>query len=513
MIEAGARVAEPSATAASGALVNLCAADGARYALQPNLELVADRTHAQVGSGVLFSARPLLAMRLSALAFSLLSALGQGSTATEVARRVPGVSAREAATFLDSLVCRRLLIRTPAALVRWPRVTIIVAARNRPAASRRCVESLLAIDYPGEREILVVDDASEPPLRTVLGDLPIRLLRCARNIGPSAARNRAAAEAEGELVAFIDNDCEADPAWLRVLVPHFADPRIGIVGGRVIAPPPDGRIAAFETVRSPLDMGPNAGPVGPNEAIAYLPTCNLIVRSDILLAERGFASEMQLGEDVDFIWRVLERGHSAWYEPQGRIVHHHRDRLGALLARRADYASSEADLQCRHRQNRRTLRLPRVSLLALATVTIALVSPPLALAGTMLIAAIVAFEVRAKWSRLRGMGLLVSLGDVGAALLREHGAALYHLSASTVRYEGLILLAAGLVVPALLPAIAVLLLTAPVIDYRRLRPPLAPSTFVGLYWLEMAAYQLGVWRGCLRRRTLRPFLPRVRWER
>ena len=37
--------------------------------------------------------------------------------------------------------------------------------------------------------------------------------------------------------------------------------------------------------------------------------------------------------------------------------------------------------------------------------------------------------------------------------------------------------------------------------------------FVGLYWLELAAYQLGIWRGCWRWRTLRPLLPRLCWRR
>jgi mycofactocin glycosyltransferase len=31
-----------------------------------------------------------------------------------------------------------------------------------------------------------------------------------------------------------------------------------------------------------------------------------------------------------------------------------------------------------------------------------------------------------------------------------------------------------------------------------------------LYWLEMTAYQIGVWRGCLERRTLRPLIPILR---
>ena len=84
------------------------------------------------------------------------------------------------------------------------------------------MQSLLALDYPADRrEIIVVDDASTPPLIEVLNDLPIRLLRQERNIGQSAARNLAAAMASGTILAFIDNDCVAEPGWLRTLLPYL----------------------------------------------------------------------------------------------------------------------------------------------------------------------------------------------------------------------------------------------------------------------------------------------------
>jgi hypothetical protein len=63
-----------------------------------------------------------------------------------------------------------------------------------------------------------------------------------------------------------------------------------------------------------------------------------------------------------------------------------------------------------------------------------------------------------------------------------------------------------------LPA-AVVFACLAISDYRRLKPFLSLPVFVHLYWLEMAAYQLGVWRGCLSRRTLRPLLPTIRWGR
>ena len=97
--------------------------------------------------------------------------------------------------------------------------------------------------------------------------------------------------------------------------------------------------------------------------------------------------------------------------------------------------------------------------------------------------------------------------------MQAHRAALYHLGANVTRYYSLPLLAIGLRWPASLPALAILLLTPPIIDYYRLQPRLALPHFIGLYWLELTAYQLGVWGGCWQRRTFRPLWPKLRWGR
>ena len=488
----------------------------ARYKLQPGLELISDVRvgPARERSGVLFSLRPLMAMRLNAKAFALVSGLDVEMTAADAAARVPGLSLPDAAAFLDSLAQRRLLAKRAPVAAKWPMVSIIVAARGRQRATRDCVESLLALDYPGEHcEIIVVDDASHPPLANALAGLPVRLLRQEQNIGQSAARNLAASEAQGELLAFIDNDCVADSGWLRNLVPYFDEPAVGIVGGRVIAPPPAGRVGAFEAVRSPLDMGAVGGPVGPDEIVAYLPTCNLIVRRDLLLVQEGFASDMRLGEDVDFIWRALRTGVRACYAPAGQIIHYHRVRLGALLRRRADYGSSEADLQRRHPASRRIMLLPKAGILLLSMLAVLVVSWPAAIPFGAVLLTMIAFELLTKFRKLRRLGVAVPASRISAALLREHGASLYHLSADVSRYYGLPLVAISALWPPLLPPAVVLLLVSPISDYRRLEPFLSLPVFVHLYWLEMAAYQLGVWRGCLSRRTLRPLLPKIRWGR
>lgn len=477
-----------------------------RYVLKPGLTLVPDTT-----GGLLLAPRPLFAMRLNVHAFALLSGLQCERTAAEVAAQVPGLPVSTVSAFLDNLVQRQLVTRKPSVPRLWPTVSVIVPAHGRPEATRACIASLLALDYPAERlEIIVVDDASEPPLALSLAEMPVRVLREERNIGQSAARNQGAEQARGELLAFIDNDCVAAVDWLRTLVPQFGDPAVGIVGGRVLAPDPIGQVACFEAVRSPLDMGSVDSEVGPGERVAYLPTCNVLVRRDLLLRQGGFDPSLRLGEDVDFVWRSLSDGTRACYSPAGRVVHHHRVLLWDLLCRRTDYGSSEATLQRRHPAGWRVMPLPLVTMALLIALTLSTVSwvAGMVLGITALVAAAIEFEVKRR--RLLRLGATVPIRWVSSAIWREHLASLYHLSANATRYYGLPLFVAGLMWWPLFPAVATLLLVAPISDYRRMEPKLLLAAFVGLYWLEMAAYQIGVWRGCLQQYTLRPLLPLVR---
>lgn len=482
---------------------------GPRYTLAPGLELLP-----AASGGIVLSSHPLVAIRLNQQAFSLLANLNSGSTATELVSRVPNLRLTDAMAFLDSLTQRRVLEKTLPPVHTFPLVSIIIPAHGRPEATRACVTSLLALDYPSNRrEIIVVDDASAPPLAPVLADLPVRVLRQEQNIGQSAARNRAAASAHGEILAFIDNDCVADPDWLRTLVAAMGDPAVIIAGGRVIAPTPTGPVAAFEAVRSPLDMGPHGSEVGPAQRVAYMPTCNLLVRRDALLQMQGFTREMLLGEDVDFIWRAIQDGRRACYLPVARVIHHHRVQLGALLRRRADYGSSEADLQRRHPDGQRGMQLPMVGIALLVALATASIAWPVSLVLTGGALVRVGREIRQKSRQLRQVGVDLPISRISRAILAEHGASLYHLGANVIRYYSLPLLGLSLLWAPLLLPLLMLCLIPPVMDYRRLRPGLALPLFIGLYWLELAAYQVGVWWGCLKWRTLRPLLPRLHWSR
>ena len=89
---------------------------------------------------------------------------------------------------------------------RKPLVSVIIPAYNRGWILTEAIDSVLAQDFE-DYELIVVDDGSTDNTRAILDTYgqDIIVLRQV-NKGVSAARNLGIAEAEGQLVAFLDSD-------------------------------------------------------------------------------------------------------------------------------------------------------------------------------------------------------------------------------------------------------------------------------------------------------------------
>lgn len=87
-----------------------------------------------------------------------------------------------------------------------PTVSVVIPARNGQANLDRLLASLRAQTYPTESvEIIVVDDASDPPLEVPSG-VELVVQPHQEGFGAGRARNAGAARASGELLLFLDAD-------------------------------------------------------------------------------------------------------------------------------------------------------------------------------------------------------------------------------------------------------------------------------------------------------------------
>jgi glycosyltransferase involved in cell wall biosynthesis len=87
-----------------------------------------------------------------------------------------------------------------------PLATIVIPTRDRQTLLTRAVGSALAQSVP-RIEVIVVDDGSKQPIE-LDPDARLKIVRHAESRGASAARNSGLAAAEGEWIAFLDDDDE-----------------------------------------------------------------------------------------------------------------------------------------------------------------------------------------------------------------------------------------------------------------------------------------------------------------
>lgn len=395
--------------------------------------------------------------------------------------------------------------RGPARLVPGEEVTVVIPVRDRHAELARCLAGLTAMP-----RVIVVDDGSADPdaVAKVAAAAGAEVLRRPVNGGPAAARNTGLAAADTPLVAFLDSDCVPRPGWLDPLLPHFADPVVGAVAPRIV-PHQTGRtwLARYEGASSTLDMGERPSVVRPGSRVPYVPGAALVVRK--AAAGTGFAADMAVGEDVDFIWRLAASGWRTRYEPAATMGHQHRVRLREWLARRKDYGTSAASLELRHPGAVRPLYASMWT--AAAWLAVALGRPDAGAVvtgtGTALLARRLARTTgeRWPWPPATTAWRLAAQQAAGGTL-----AAARPLGSAISRTWWPVALPAAVAVRRLRLPLAALVLAPPVLDWLDRRPPLDPARYVAARLLDDIGYSLGVWQGCAQRRTVRPLLPLLR---
>ena len=197
----------------------------------------------------------------------------------------------------------------------WPSVSIVIPARNEAEVLERTLNSLLAQDYPGNWEIVVVDDRSTDATSFVLArmsasDPRIRSIRVSE-VNPISPKKNALSlgikSARHEIIATTDADCVYHASWLRAMVSHLTD-EVGVVAGLTVFDLPIDRIPLWQKIQW-LDFFIQnflaAGAAG-----AGVPSScngsNLIYRRSVYSDIAGFGgnSTVVSGDDVLFAQRV-----------------------------------------------------------------------------------------------------------------------------------------------------------------------------------------------------------------
>ncbi|MEO0694702.1 MAG: glycosyltransferase [Pseudomonadota bacterium] len=194
-------------------------------------------------------------------------------------------------------------------------ISVLVPHFNQMALLRLCLESLLSQrDVPAPIEIIVADNESPGGIQEVIDAFPTVIFLSVAERGAACARNAAMKVAKGDVFAFIDADCVADPAWIANGVTALAEK--DLIGGAVSV-----------TAKNPRAMTP----VESFEAVfafhqkAYVEkkgfsvTANLFVRAETAKMIGWFTNG--LSEDREWCTRARALGFCLAFSPTAKVCH------------------------------------------------------------------------------------------------------------------------------------------------------------------------------------------------
>lgn len=227
---------------------------------------------------------------------------------------------------------------------RSPRVSVVVCAYNAERTMEPCLASLEVLNYP-DYEVIVVNDGSTDRTLAISERFPYCRIISQPNMGLSVARNVGAEAATGEIVAYTDSDCVADPDWLTYLVARMVGSDLVACGGPNFPPPEDSLVPAAVAV----------SPGGPthvlleDEVAEHIAGCNMAFRRDVLLGLGGFDPLYRAaGDDVDICWRFQDAGYRIGFAPAATVWHFRRNTVKAYLGQQRGYGKAEALVYGKH---------------------------------------------------------------------------------------------------------------------------------------------------------------------
>jgi GT2 family glycosyltransferase len=171
-----------------------------------------------------------------------------------------------------------------------------------------------------------------------------------RGPSPSRNRNRGIAQASGDVLAFVDDDCVVEPDWLARAAAFFdTHPEHEVVGGPQLTPPSDGvlarasghalasRLGAWRMSRryrrAHLDL---------DATETVLTSANLFVRRSALARCGLFDPRLWPNEETELLHRIVNTGGRLAYDPQVVVRHHRRPSLRELAGQCFRYGTGRA---------------------------------------------------------------------------------------------------------------------------------------------------------------------------
>jgi len=193
-----------------------------------------------------------------------------------------------------------------------PEFSIVIPAFNEEAYIKRCLESVLKIDYPKDKfSVYVIDNGSSDntfEIAKQFTDVEVRK-KLGGHVG--SVRNYGASLSSARYLAFLDSDCIVPESWLIDAADVLQNNAVGAVGGGYLAQEDGGWVETAWVVEQHI----------PQLEVKSLAGGCFIVRRELFDAIEGFNEQLGAGEDDELTQRIIKQGFKVLSLRRLAVVH------------------------------------------------------------------------------------------------------------------------------------------------------------------------------------------------
>ena len=207
---------------------------------------------------------------------------------------------------------------------RYNKKISIIIPTIRMQSVLKTVESVIAQADNYDYEIIIVGKNANA-VGSIFTNCNVVFIDTGTQHPPSQTRNIGASRAKGEILLFIDDDCEAAQGWLKNNLKFLTDPLVGIVTGKVV-----GKSGRFFAKCVDLNFYLQQGER--ERTLERFSSITFGIRRAVFNELKGFDESIIVREDIDLARRVVAAGYKILYSPDIAVIHDHkRDSFAKLL--------------------------------------------------------------------------------------------------------------------------------------------------------------------------------------
>lgn len=235
------------------------------------------------------------------------------------------------------------------------KLSVIIAARNEEDRIGRCIESILAQDYPREfLELIIIDDHSEDGTADLVRRFPsVKLIVLNEGSLLNSYKKKAIAEgisqASGELIVTTDADCEMGPEWISMIVGYYQKTGAKLISAPVAFYEEKNWFERVQTIEFLYLVGSGAASIG-NKIPFSCNGANLAYSRAVFIELGGFSGidHLASGDDELFMHKVHQRypdGIGFLKNEKAIVYTHAKPNLQKFLQQRKRWASKSIKYQ------------------------------------------------------------------------------------------------------------------------------------------------------------------------